>query len=158
MYLERACAAFFEHSGFGRLVLLTFIQGNGLTDQEKLIVPEYISRLYFNNSRSTNRGLSCFFKNSFTMNYKKAISDRFKSKSHQASTATIALALVGGIAVGAIVSLLFAPQSGEETRGMIADKTKDLASGVKDKFRAARSRFHANGEALSDHIKNGISS
>ncbi len=82
------------------------------------------------------------------MNYKKAISDRFSSKSSQAPTAAIALALAGGIAVGAIISLLFAPQSGEETRHMIADKTKNLADGVKDKFKAMRTRQHANGEAV----------
>jgi F0F1-type ATP synthase assembly protein I len=90
--------------------------------------------------------------NSFTMNYKKAISDRFSSKSSHAPTAAIALALVGGIAVGAVISLLFAPQSGEETRNMIADKTKNLAGGVKDKFRAMKARHHANGEHVSDNM------
>jgi gas vesicle protein len=85
------------------------------------------------------------------MDYKKAISNRFKNRSSHTPTAAIALALVGGIAVGAVISLLFAPQSGEETRGMIADKTKDLASGVKEKFRAMRNKAHANGKALSDH-------
>lgn len=86
------------------------------------------------------------------MNYKKAISDRFSTKSSHAPTAAIALALVGGIAVGAIISLLFAPQSGEETRHMIADKTKNIAGGVKEKFKAMRAHHHANGEAVSDDL------
>ena len=91
------------------------------------------------------------------MNYKKAISDRFKSKSSHTPTTAIALALVGGIAVGAIISLLFAPQSGEETRGMIADKTKDLATGVKEKFRAIRGMHHTNG-TQDNRVKNDIAS
>lgn len=92
------------------------------------------------------------------MNYKKAISDRFNNKSSHSHTAAIALALVGGIAVGAIVSLLFAPQSGEETRGMIADKTKDIAGGVKEKLRSMRGHLQSNGKEVADHVKNGISS
>lgn len=92
------------------------------------------------------------------MNYKKAISDRFKNKSGHSSALAISLALVGGIAVGAVVSLLFAPQSGEETRGMIADKTKGLTQGMKERMKSVKEHLHANGKELSDHIKNGMTS
>lgn len=99
------------------------------------------------------------------MNYRKAISDRFKGKTSNSATAAVALALVGGIAVGAIISLLFAPQSGEDTRHMIADKTKGLANGMKDRFRSAKGKLHDHAEELSDHVrdqyqavKNGIHS
>lgn len=87
------------------------------------------------------------------MNYKKAITDRFQRKTTHTSAATVALALAGGIAIGAVVSLLFAPQSGEDTRNMIADKTRDLTDNVKDKFRAIRSKAEDEGEALADNVK-----
>jgi len=106
-----------------------------------------------------------YFSNDFTMNYKKAITDRFQRKTTHTSASTVALALVGGIAVGAIVSLLFAPQSGEDTRNMIADKTRDLTDNVKDKFKSIRNRAEDKGEELADNlkskyktVKNGITS
>lgn len=87
------------------------------------------------------------------MNYKKAISDRFKSRTTPTSASTVALALAGGIAVGAIISLLFAPQSGEDTRNMIADKTRDLTDGVKDKYKSLKNKVQTQGEELADNVK-----
>lgn len=87
------------------------------------------------------------------MDYRKAISDRFKSKTNSGSTATIALALIGGIAVGALASLLLAPQSGEETRGMIRDKTKDLTGNLKDKLRWAKNNAEERASELADALK-----
>ncbi|WP_118951962.1 YtxH domain-containing protein [Taibaiella helva] len=87
------------------------------------------------------------------MNYRKAISSRLGGKTAHSSTAAVALALVGGIAVGAIISLLFAPQSGEETRHLIADKTKGLADGVKGRFRSAKDRLQQHADHMTDHVK-----
>jgi gas vesicle protein len=87
------------------------------------------------------------------MNYKKAITDRFQSKTTHTSPATVALALVGGIAIGAVISLLLAPQSGEDTRNMIADKTRDLTDNVKDKFRSLRKQAESNGHDVADNLK-----
>lgn len=92
------------------------------------------------------------------MNYKKAITDRFQSKTTHTSAATVALALAGGIAIGAIVSLLFAPQSGEDTRNMIADKTRDLTDGVKEKFKSLRNKAESEGEDIADNIKSKYNS
>ena len=99
------------------------------------------------------------------MNYKKAITDRFQRKTTNTSASTIALALVGGIAVGAIVSLLFAPQKGEDTRNMIADKTRDLTDGVKEKFRAIKNKVQSHNGEMADQmnsnyksVKNGVRS
>ncbi|WP_118975094.1 YtxH domain-containing protein [Taibaiella koreensis] len=92
------------------------------------------------------------------MNYRKAISSRLGGKTSHSSTAAVALALVGGIAVGAIISLLFAPQSGEETRHLIADKTKGLADGVKDRFRTAKDKMQQHAEDISDHVKDKYNS
>ena len=41
--------------------------------------------------------------------------------------------LIGGV-IGAGVALLFAPQSGEETRDMIAKRAKDLKKQAEDKL------------------------
>ena len=41
---------------------------------------------------------------------------------------------VAGIAVGAIIGVLFAPEKGMETRKKIAKAGEDLADGIKDKF------------------------
>lgn len=45
-----------------------------------------------------------------------------------------ALALVAGVAVGAVVGILFAPDKGTKTREKIVSKTKDFADDMKDKF------------------------
>ena len=51
--------------------------------------------------------------------------------------------LVGGL-VGAVVALLYAPQSGEETRGVIKDKTIEL----KDKSVIALEETYHKAEAV----------
>lgn len=43
----------------------------------------------------------------------------------------LAGAVIGGV-VGAVAALLFAPQSGKETRKMIKDKAKDFSGDVKE--------------------------
>lgn len=42
--------------------------------------------------------------------------------------------VVIGAAVGAVAGLLFAPATGEEMRGRLVDKSKDLADELQDKF------------------------
>lgn len=43
-------------------------------------------------------------------------------------------ALLVGAAVGAVLGILFAPAKGSETRKVIAGKSEELSSEVKDKF------------------------
>src|ERR1700748_2486251 len=74
--------------------------------------------------------------NTIDMNYKKELSKRFATPSRKTSSASVALALIGGIAIGTVVSLLFAPQSGEDTRDMIADRSRDLKDGFKDQIKS----------------------
>lgn len=89
------------------------------------------------------------------MNYRKAISDRLQPRT-KTSAATVALALAGGVVLGAVISLLFAPQSGEETRGLIADKTKDLTDSVKGGLRSVKDKFRSAADHHTDHVKNGL--
>lgn len=69
--------------------------------------------------------------------------DDVKHEDHRAKTFLTGLAI--GALVGAGVALLFAPQSGEETRRTVARRAKHLAreardhyDDVKDKLRRAR--------------------
>lgn len=55
----------------------------------------------------------------------------------------IALGVLGGIATGAILGILFAPAKGSKTRKRILDKSSNYADEIKDKF-----------ENLSGTIKN----
>lgn len=47
-------------------------------------------------------------------------------------TGNTILGLVGGLAIGAVIGILFAPDKGSKTRKKIADKSNDLSSTVKD--------------------------
>jgi gas vesicle protein len=44
-------------------------------------------------------------------------------------------ALLGGVAIGAVLGLLFAPEKGSETRKIIVDKAKDLAGTLGKKIK-----------------------
>jgi gas vesicle protein len=45
----------------------------------------------------------------------------------------IGIGLLAGAVIGGVVALLFAPQSGKETRQMIKDKAVDVVDTVKEK-------------------------
>jgi gas vesicle protein len=45
----------------------------------------------------------------------------------------LGIGLLAGAAIGATIALLFAPQSGKETRKMIKDKTMEVVDTVKEK-------------------------
>ena len=44
----------------------------------------------------------------------------------------VALGILGGLAIGTVLGILFAPAKGCETRKNIADKSSDLAESLKD--------------------------
>ena len=46
----------------------------------------------------------------------------------------IILGVLGGVAVGALLGVLFAPEKGSKTRQKIADKSNDYADDLKDKL------------------------
>ena len=46
----------------------------------------------------------------------------------------IILGVLGGVAVGALLGVLFAPDKGDKTRKKIMDKSNDYADELKDKL------------------------
>ncbi|MET4081376.1 gas vesicle protein [Pedobacter sp. UYP30] len=87
------------------------------------------------------------------MKYRKLIGNCMHKKSDD--NLKVALALVAGIAVGAIVSVLFAPNKGENTREKIADKAKDLQYGIKDKYNLLREKVFGV-DAIEEDIENEV--
>jgi gas vesicle protein len=56
--------------------------------------------------------------------------------------------LLTGVVIGGVLGLLFAPQSGKETRQMIKDKTRGVVDSVNDAASEAGRRGKAAVEAL----------
>ncbi len=83
------------------------------------------------------------------MKYRKLIGKYLEHKS--TNNAQVALALVAGLAAGAIVSILFAPDSGAGTRGKIAGGAKNLRYGFKDKYNLLKEKVFGV-EAIEEDI------
>lgn len=50
------------------------------------------------------------------------------------SKVNVVIGALAGVAVGALLGVLFAPEKGTETRKKIAKKSKDTSSALKNKF------------------------
>lgn len=83
------------------------------------------------------------------MKYRKLIGKYLDHKSNNNSQ--IALALVAGLAAGAIVSILFAPDSGAGTREKIAGGAKNLRYGFQDKYNLLKEKVFGV-EAIEEDI------
>ena len=81
------------------------------------------------------------------MKYKKLLSNCTSSGSDSSKAI---VALLAGLAVGAVLGVLFAPSSGEETRGLIADKADALKEDLKDKYQAVKDRVASGKNDLVD--------
>ncbi|MES2330688.1 MAG: YtxH domain-containing protein [Bacteroidota bacterium] len=57
-------------------------------------------------------------------------------------TKKILIAAAAGVAVGAIVGVLFAPGKGRETRKKIIDEGENLAETLKEKFAECKGKSH----------------
>lgn len=49
-------------------------------------------------------------------------------------TDKVILGILGGVAVGALLGILFAPEKGDKTRKRVMDKSNDYADELKDKL------------------------
>ena len=69
----------------------------------------------------------------------------FKTKKMN-NTSKVVIALAAGVAVGAILGILFAPAKGEETRKKMSEEGQKMAEELKSKFREAKEKFESAGE------------
>lgn len=80
-------------------------------------------------------------------NYRNALSSLTAQKTD--STLPI-VALLAGLAIGAVIGVLFAPQRGTDIRSKIADKAKDLSDTAKDKLHQVKSKVLSEADQLAD--------
>jgi len=64
--------------------------------------------------------------------------------------------LLVGLALGAIVAVLFAPCSGEETRELIAEKAQDGMLYAKDTIEDLKDRMNANVEEARGRVNEAV--
>ncbi len=86
------------------------------------------------------------------------------------STGKVLLGLLAGVAAGATLGILLAPEKGSKTRGKIIQKGDDYAASLEDRFnefvgkvsekidsvRKEAKQMIANGEAKSEEIKSAM--
>ena len=78
------------------------------------------------------------------MKYRKLIAQCLAYRS--SNNAQVAVAVIAGLAAGAVISVLFAPAQGADTRRLIAQKAKDLGNDAKDSYAAIMDKM--NGATL----------
>ena len=70
------------------------------------------------------------------------------------NTGKVALGVLAGLATGAVLGILFAPDKGSVTRKKIADKGKDSIDGLKTKYNSVIDNLSSKLEAVK---QNGLS-
>ncbi|MCX2453497.1 YtxH domain-containing protein [Pedobacter sp. PLR] len=80
-------------------------------------------------------------------NYRNALS----SLSAQKTDSTLpVVALLAGLAIGAVIGVLFAPERGADIRTKISDKAKDLSDAAKDKLHLVKSKVLSEADQLAE--------
>jgi gas vesicle protein len=72
-------------------------------------------------------------------------------------TNRVAVGVLGGIAAGALLGILFAPHKGSKTRKKLLNKGKCYADEAKEKLEEVITDFTEKSEALWDETKDMIS-
>jgi gas vesicle protein len=68
----------------------------------------------------------------------------------------ILAAVAAGIAAGAVLGILFAPDKGSETRRKMNEKGKKFAEDVKDKFSKGKEKFNDLKEDFEKKVKETV--
>ncbi|TCC94487.1 YtxH domain-containing protein [Pedobacter frigiditerrae] len=84
------------------------------------------------------------------MKYGKIISKILNRRDN--NNGMVAVALVAGLAAGAVISILFAPESGADTRRAIGDKAKGLGNGIKDSYSSLKDRVFGVDEVVEPAV------
>jgi gas vesicle protein len=85
------------------------------------------------------------------MKYNRLIQN-FLSQRSNSNSGQVAVALVAGLAAGAIISILFAPSKGSTMRNNIADKAKNLSNDVRDGYLAYKDRLFGHDAAVEEDV------
>lgn len=84
---------------------------------------------------------------------KKAAKDEVSSNNNAAS---VAIALIGGLVLGAALGVLFAPEAGTETRSNIGSSLQDLGTTVADKAQQGKEAISNLKDKAVDAVKSKI--
>ena len=68
----------------------------------------------------------------------------------------ILAAVAAGIAAGAVLGILFAPDKGSETRRKINEQGKKVADGIKIKFNKGKEKFSEMKEDVEQKVKDTV--
>ena len=74
------------------------------------------------------------------MKYGKLIEKIISRRSNQ-NNAQIAVALVAGLAAGAVISILLAPDKGSATRRGLANRTRNIGGSLRDSYTSLKNRI-----------------
>ena len=73
------------------------------------------------------------------------------------SSGKVILGVLAGMAAGAVLGILFAPDKGSETRRKIVEAGEDYADAVKEKFNQMVDNVNEKFEKVKDDVEKGVS-
>jgi gas vesicle protein len=68
-------------------------------------------------------------------------------------TGKIVLGTLAGIAIGAVVGVLMAPDKGSETRKKLSKKGSELTGGLKDKYASLKDKYNSALDGATDKLE-----
>lgn len=68
----------------------------------------------------------------------------------------ILIAVAAGMAAGAVLGILFAPDKGADTRKEINDQIKKLADTIEDSFNKGKEKFHDIKEKVEQEVREKV--
>ena len=72
------------------------------------------------------------------------------------SSGKLLLGVLAGVAAGALIGILFAPEKGSVTRKKISKKSDDYVEDLKDKFNQLLEKVKGTAEAAEDKIEEAM--